>query len=76
MAENLCRFIKMNKEYTAFCKWIVVFLFFSFEIQGQDSEIDRLIDSELKTTFPSIHFKHNSTDYITMPYTVDSCFNI
>lgn len=25
-------------------------------------------------TFPSIYFKHNSTDYATMPYTVDSCF--
>lgn len=25
-------------------------------------------------TFPSIYFKHNSTDYATMPYSVDSCF--
>ena len=25
-------------------------------------------------TFPSIYFKTNSTDYATMPYTVDSCF--
>lgn len=25
-------------------------------------------------TFPSIYFKHNSTDYAIMPYKVDSCF--
>ncbi len=24
-------------------------------------------------TFPGIYFKHNSTDYADMPYTVDSC---
>lgn len=29
---------------------------------------------ELKMTFPSIYFKHNSADYAVMPYTVDSCF--
>jgi hypothetical protein len=37
-------------------------------------EIDRLIASELKMSFPSIYFKHNSTDYALMPYSVDSCF--
>jgi len=26
-------------------------------------------------TFPSIYFKNKTTDYATMPYTVDSCFN-
>lgn len=25
-------------------------------------------------TFPSIYFKHNSTEYAPMPYSVDSCF--
>ena len=25
-------------------------------------------------TFPSIYFKHNSADYASMPYSVDSCF--
>jgi len=25
-------------------------------------------------TFPSIYFKHNSTEYAEMPYPVDSCF--
>lgn len=25
-------------------------------------------------TFPSIYFKHNSTEYADMPYPVDSCF--
>lgn len=32
------------------------------------------MQGELKMTFPSIYFKHNSTDYAAMPYTVDSCF--
>ena len=55
-------------------KLILLLLFISPGLQGQDSEIDRLIKSELKMTFPSIYFKHNSTDYAAMPYTVDSCF--
>lgn len=29
---------------------------------------------ELQMTFPSIYFKHNSTEYAKMPYKVDSCF--
>lgn len=57
-----------------FVKLTIMFLFLSTRLQGQDSEIDRLIQSELKMTFPSIHFKHNSTDYASMPYSVDSCF--
>jgi hypothetical protein len=43
-------------------------------LHGQGNEIDRLIAGELKMTFPGIYFKHNSTDYATMPYTADSCF--
>jgi hypothetical protein len=58
-----------------FPKLIFLLLFLiSPTLQAQDSEIDRLIKSELKMTFPSIYFKHNATDYATMPYTVDSCF--
>jgi len=53
---------------------LTILLFIATGLQGQDSEIDRLIESELKMTFPSIYFKHQSTDYATMPYTVDSCF--
>lgn len=57
-----------------FVKLALVFLFISCGLQAQETEIDRLIRSELKMTFPSIYFKHNSTDYAAMPYTVDSCF--
>jgi hypothetical protein len=43
-------------------------------LHAQPSEIDRLMQNELRMTFPSIYFKHNSTEYAAMPYTVDSCF--
>ncbi|HEY0031327.1 MAG TPA: hypothetical protein VGC65_11250 [Bacteroidia bacterium] len=43
-------------------------------LRAQDPGIERLIKGELKMTFPSIYFKHMSTDYATMPYTADSCF--
>jgi hypothetical protein len=44
-------------------------------IQAQNAEIEtRLTNGELSMNFPSIYFKHNSTDYAAMPYTVDSCF--
>lgn len=52
------------------------FLFMLLDLttfQAQTSQIERLIDSELKMTFPSIYFKHHSTDYAAMPYPVDSC---
>jgi len=53
----------------------IIFLFISTILRGQDTEIQtRLSNGELKMTFPSIYFKHNSTDYATMPYTTDSCF--
>jgi len=55
-------------------KLTIVLFFLSIRLHGQESEIDRLIQSELKMTFPSIHFKRNSTDYTSMPYSVDSCF--
>lgn len=53
---------------------ITAFLIIAMRFYGQQSETDRLMQSELKMTFPSIYFKHNSTDYASMPYTVDSCF--
>ncbi|HEY1038652.1 MAG TPA: hypothetical protein VGF30_04565 [Bacteroidia bacterium] len=57
-----------------FTIFIIAFLFVATTIRAQESEIDRLMSSELKMTFPGIYFKHNSTDYAPMPYTVDSCF--
>ena len=53
---------------------IIILLFFSETIRGQDSEINRLLEGEFKMTFPSIYFKHNSSNYAEMPYSVDSCF--
>lgn len=50
------------------------FLVCSLCLNAQTAEIDRLVDSEFKMTFPSIYFKNNSTEYSAMPYTVDSCF--
>lgn len=55
-------------------KWLIIFFIISIGLGAQEKEIDGLIKRELKMTFPSIYFKHNSTDYATMPYTVDSCF--
>lgn len=52
----------------------IILLFISTIFRGQDTEINKLISGELKMTFPSIYFKHNSTDYAEMPYKVDSCF--
>ena len=60
---------------STFTKLILIILCTITELRAQDSEIDRLMQSELKMTFPSIYFKHNSTDYATMPYKIDSCFN-
>jgi hypothetical protein len=52
----------------------VILFVFATGLRGQYSGIDRLIEGELRMTFPSIYFKNNSTDYASMPYTVDSCF--
>ena len=57
-----------------FSKLIILLLFISTGLHGQEAGIDRLIEGELKMTFPSIYFKHKSTDYAKMPYSVDSCF--
>ena len=52
---------------------LLLLVVITMRLPGQDREIDRLINSELRMTFPSIYFKHNSTDYAGMPYTADSC---
>lgn len=54
--------------------FIFVFPFLCIALSAQVTEIDRLIASEFKMTFPSIYFKHNSTEYAAMPYTTDSCY--
>lgn len=55
-------------------KLLLIILFIPARLDAQEHEIDRLITGELKMTFPSIYFKHNSTEYADMPYRVDSCF--
>lgn len=47
---------------------ILIFLIVTTKLQAQDI-------TELKMNFPGIYFKHQSTEYAAMPYTVDSCFN-
>ena len=49
-------------------------LFITTTLPAQNPEVERLIEGELKMTYPSIYFAHNSTDYAAMPYTVDSCY--
>ncbi|HEY1040488.1 MAG TPA: hypothetical protein VGF30_13830 [Bacteroidia bacterium] len=70
----VCKKKNIKENMRFFTKWIVFLLFFFTRLFGQDSDIKRLIDGELKMTFPGIYFKHNSTDYAVMPYTADSCF--
>lgn len=58
----------------ALTRFIILFILLSIQLYSQEREVDRLMQSELKMTFPSIYFKHKSTDYAKMPYTLDSCF--
>ncbi len=54
---------------------LFVLIFTANKLQSQESDIDtRIKNGELTMTFPSIYFKHNSTDYANMPYSADSCF--
>jgi hypothetical protein len=55
-------------------KIITILLFVATGLCAQNKETDRLIEGELKMTFPSIYFVNRSKDYAAMPYTVDSCF--
>jgi hypothetical protein len=54
-------------------KLFLILIVLSTSFNAQNTEINRLVKSELEMTFPSIYFKNNSTDYAKMPYTVDSC---
>lgn len=53
---------------------LFILLVSAAKLQAQGSDIDRLIAGELKMTYPSIYFRHNSTEYAAMSYTADSCF--
>lgn len=52
---------------------LLVLLLISGKFSAQNSEINRRMEGELQMTFPSIYFKHQSTNYAPMPYTADSC---
>ena len=49
-------------------------LLLTTNLHAQTAEVDKLMEGELKMTYPSIYFVHNSTEYAAMPYPVDSCF--
>jgi len=52
----------------------LLFLLLSSRVLNAQN-VEPLIGSgELSMTFPSIYFKHNSTEYAVMTYNVDSCF--
>lgn len=55
-------------------KILFLLLFLTTILCAQNPEVEKLLEGELKMTYPSIYFKHNSTDYAEMGYTVDSCF--
>jgi hypothetical protein len=52
----------------------IFFLLLTTTLSAQNPEVQKLIEGELKMTYPSIYFVHNSTEYAEMGYTVDSCF--
>ncbi|MDX2174408.1 MAG: hypothetical protein SFY56_15000 [Bacteroidota bacterium] len=54
-------------------KLLFLLLFSPFALNAQIEET-MPGSGELSMTFPSIYFKHNSTEYAVMPYSVDSCF--
>jgi hypothetical protein len=56
-------------------KLILIFLGCTTLLCAQIKETDSWPgNGELKMIFPSIYFKHNSTEYAAMPYAADSCF--
>jgi hypothetical protein len=71
---NAANTIIQNKNALTVMKIIFGFFILSNLLCGQSKEVDRLIQNELKMTFPSVYFKNKSTDYAPMPYTADSCF--
>src|SRR5687768_11512629 len=52
----------------------ILFLILGISSPAQNAEVEKLMEGELKMTYPSIYFVHNSTEYAVMPYPVDSCF--
>jgi hypothetical protein len=52
-------------------KILLIFLVCTMSLYGQRNSIE---SAELTMAYPNIYFKHNSTEYAEMPYTVDSCF--
>lgn len=57
-----------------FAKYLLLFLVLPNLLEAQETEVTRLMAGELQMTFPSIYFKHKSSEYAAMPYTTDSCF--
>lgn len=55
-------------------KLTIFLLLFSQWLYGQEQDIDRLMQNELKMTFPGVYFEHGTAEYAHMPYTSDSCF--
>ena len=51
-----------------------LFLFITAKLSAQNAEVENLMQGDLKMTYPSVYFVHNSTDYAPMSYPVDSCF--
>jgi hypothetical protein len=54
---------------------IIFLLFFATTtLHAQNAEVEKLMEGDLKMTYPCIYFVHNSTDYAPMPYPVDTCY--
>lgn len=61
----------------------IFYLIFVFAVSMHRTQGQRVFSStvshdrnkeDLRMNFPGIYFKHNSTEYAAMPYSVDSCF--
>lgn len=53
---------------------LFILFFYTQSLLAQNLELEKLLEGELKMTYPSIYFKHNSDEYYPTSYTVDSCF--
>jgi hypothetical protein len=54
---------------------IVIILFLlTKSLHAQNPEVENLMQGDLKMTYPSIYFKHNSEEYAVMPYSADTCY--
>ncbi len=58
-----------QKSMRTLIRLTLLLFFVSSRLQAQEPEMDRLIQNEFKMTFPSIYFKHQSSEYAAMPYT-------